>query len=514
MGEGGQDGVLMQDVTAISSDSIAANLQENIEAIKQLTGNSTDVVVREFKLGMIEDKSACMISIDGVIDSASVNNFILESLMLEGRTIARDYQSGEPILQYIKQYMLTAVTVDSDIGHYNQLFSSLLSGSAILLIDGCTSAISIEMSGWKERSISEPSSESVIRGPKEGFIENLRTNTAMIRKKIKSPNLWMETYKIGKITQTSVAVLYMNGIADENVLEELRTRLKRIDTDSILDSGYIEEFIQDEAITPFPTVYNSERPDAIAADLLEGKIAIVVDGSPFVLVVPALLVAFMHSAEDYYHRVDVSSFIRILRLIGIFVALLGPASYVAISTFHREMIPTALLISLAAQREGIPFPAVVEAMFMEVIFEILREASIRMPRNIGQAMSIVGSIVLGTLAVEASLASPAMVIVVSITAIANFVIPSNELGTAVRLLRFLFIIAAATFGVFGIILGIIVIALHLSSLRSFGVPYLSPFAPFSKQGQKDAAIRAPLRSMLFRPKLIARNNVFRRRIRR
>lgn len=510
MGEGGRDGDYMQIKFAKKNAALVDKLQDNIQELKRLTGKSTDIIFKEMTLELLGGTEACVMFIDGLSDSKSVNDFILESLLLEGRTLIRKFQRGEDPVDYLKQIVLTAVLLEKDAKTFDEIFGSLLSGEVILLIDGSACAITVCMREWKERSITEPTSEIVIRGPKEGFTENLRTNTAMIRRKIKSPNLWLESSKIGKITQTDVDIMFINGIADEKIVEEVRSRLKSIDIDGILESGYIEDLIQDDQWTPFPTVYNTERPDVIAAELLEGKVAIVVDGTPFVLVVPALFVSFMHSAEDYYHRWDISTAIRILRLIGIMIGLLGPSLYVAITAFHREMIPRQLLVSLAAQREGLPFPAFVEAIIMEAIFEILREASIRMPRNIGQAMSIVGSIVLGTAAVQAGFVSPAMVIVVSITAIATFVIPSNDMSASVRLLRFPFIILATTFGVFGIILGLIALALHLASLRSFGVPYLSPIAPFNKEGYKDTILRVPIKFMFFRPKLIARGNIIRR----
>jgi len=329
----------------------------------------------------------------------------------------------------------------------------------------------------------------------------------LLRRKIKDPNLWLETKQIGRVTKTDVAIMFIKGIASEDVVEEVRTRLDRIDIDSILESGYIEELIQDETFTPFPTVYNSERPDVIAAELLEGKIAILVDGTPFVLVVPALFISFLHAAEDYYQRADISSLIRILRYVGILISLLAPSLYVAITTFHQEMLPTPLLLGLAAQREGVPFPAFIEALVMEVAFEILREAGLRMPRTIGPAVSVVGTLVIGQAAVEAGIVSAAMVIVVAITAISSFVFPSYSMSNAFRILRFPMMGLAASFGLFGIIVGIIALVLHLCSLRTFGVPYMSPFAPMIPVDQKDAVIRLPRWALFSRPRLINKTNV-------
>jgi spore germination protein KA len=319
----------------------------------------------------------------------------------------------------------------------------------------------------------------------------------------------METKQIGRETQTQVAVMYIKGIAEEAIIQEVHRRLDRIDIDGILESGYIEELIQDGTYSPFPTIYNSERPDVIAAELLEGKIAILVDGTPFVLVVPAFFVSFLHAPEDYYHRADISSLIRILRYIGMLIAFIAPSLYIAVTTFHQEMLPTDLLIGLAAQREGVPFPAFIEALLMELAFEILREAGIRMPRTIGPAVSVVGTLVIGQAAVEAGIVSPAMVIVVAITAISSFSFPSYSIANSFRMLRFPLMGLAASFGLYGIIVGVIALILHLCSLRTFGIPYMSPIAPFNLPDQKDVFIRAPWWAMVLRPKLLNRKNVTR-----
>lgn len=319
----------------------------------------------------------------------------------------------------------------------------------------------------------------------------------------------LEMKQIGTVTQTDVGIMYIKGIANDEIIKEVHTRLDRINIDGILETGYIEELIQDKFLTPFPTLFNTERPDVVAADLLEGRIAIFVDGSPFVLTVPVLFIQFFQAAEDYYQRADIAFLLRVLRFVSFFIALLLPSLYIAITTFHQEMLPTQLLISLASQREGIPFPAFVEALVMEVTFEILREAGVRMPRAIGQAVSIVGALVIGQAAVEAGIISAAMVIVVALTAIASFVFPAFSMAISVRILRFAFMMVAATFGLYGITVGLIALVLHLSSIRSFGVPYMSPFAPFVTADQKDANFRFPHWGLFSRPRFISQQNVIR-----
>lgn len=328
----------------------------------------------------------------------------------------------------------------------------------------------------------------------------------MIRRYIKNPNLWVEKMKKGSVTNTDIALMYIQGICDEKVLKEVKQRLEKIDIDSILESGYIEQLIEDETFTTFPTMYHTERPDVVAGNLLEGRFAIIVDGTPFVLIAPALFVQFFQSVEDYYSRFDIATSIRILRVLVFFISLVAPAVYVAATTFHQEMIPTQLLVVIAAQREIVPFPAVVEALTMEVAFEILREAGVRLPRVVGSAVSIVGALVIGQAAVQAGIVSPAMVIIVALTAIASFATPAFAMAISARLIRFIFIIASAVMGFYGLILGIIMMFVHLCSLRSFGVPYMSPLAPFSSQGVKDALFRVPWWADEKRPESVSKED--------
>jgi len=493
--------------------SLYSNLQDNIQQIMQSLGNSTDIIIREISIGEANDQKMAIVYTDGLADDKVVSNFILESVLYDAKKIS-DFEQrltvAQGIIPALKNLVLTIGDV-KEVAHFDDLYDSLLSGDTIILLDGHNQGIAASTRGWKARSVAEPTAESIVRGPREAFTESLRTNTALIRRKIKSPNLWMENKKIGRETRTDIAIMYIQGIANAKVLEEVHKRLDRIDIDGILESGYIEELIQDDRYTPFPTIYNSERPDVIAAELLEGKIAILIDGTPFVLIVPALFVSFLHAAEDYYHRADISSLIRFLRYVGMFITLLAPALYIAITTYHQELLPTPLLISLAAAREGVPFPAFIEALSMEVTFEILREAGIRMPKTIGPAVSIVGTLVIGQAAVEAGIVSSAMVIIVAITAISNFIFPSYSMASAMRILRFIFMMLAAILGLFGVTIGIIALVLHLSSLRSFGIPYTSPFGPLIPSDLKDTFIRVPWWTKLTRPKLINQKNLIRQR---
>ncbi|WP_411831039.1 spore germination protein [Peribacillus frigoritolerans] len=493
---------LNQQINLITSD-----LYYNIDHITKTLGNSSDIVIRDFQAGKNGDIKLGIIYTDGLIDSSFVQDFILDTLMVKIRNSEVDLKDLNlpNWFEIIKSFSLPVGGIE-EITDFRKLFLHVLSGDTVLLVKGFSKGMVIGSRDWVDRGVEEPSSQTVVRGPKDGFTETLRTNTALVRRRIKDPNLWLETKQIGEKTQTDIAIMYLKDVANDKTVTELKSRINRIKIDAILESGYIEELIQDEVYSPFPTVYNTERPDAVAAAILEGRIAILVDGTPFVLIVPALLVHFFQSSEDYYQRADIATLIRILRYISFFLALLTPSLYVAISTFHQEMLPTPLLISLASQREGVPFPAIVEALMMELMFEILREAGVRMPRAIGSSISIVGALVIGQAAVEAGFVSATMVIIVSLTAICSFVFPSNSIAMAFRMLRFLFMILAATFGLYGIILGLIVMVLHLNSLRSFGIPYLSPNAPFILQDQKDNILRMPLWSLSKRPRLISQKD--------
>ncbi|WP_089739897.1 spore germination protein [Gracilibacillus ureilyticus] len=490
--------------------NLSNELEANKKEVFRLLGNSSDVETRAFQLGKIHPVNAAIIFLEGLIDKEIVQNYLLNPIIndLRGTNANEKIPDVQQLYQYIKNFNITTAEL-TEISNFKTLLQHLLAGDTILLIDGVNKGFAVGARGAKERGVEEPTTQRVVRGPKDAFTETISVNIALIRKRIKDPNLWLESFVYGTKTQTKVTIAYIHGIVNPGVVEEVKSRLDKMDIDAILESGYVEELIQDETYTPFPTMINSERPDAISAGLLEGKVAILVDGTPFVLLVPALFLDFFQSNEDYYQRSDISSLIRALRFIAFFLALLTPSTYIALTTFHQEMIPTTLLISLAAQREGIPFPAVVEALLMEVTFEILREAGIRLPSAVGSAISIVGALVLGQAAVDAGIVSATMVIVVSLTAISSFIFPSYNLAISVRMLRFPFMIMAATFGLFGIFIGLLILTLHLSSLRSFGIPYMSPFAPFISNDQKDAVFRAPRWKLRTRPRLINQRNTIR-----
>ncbi|WP_374016220.1 spore germination protein [Paenibacillus thiaminolyticus] len=476
--------------STLDNGPIAASLETTVNKVKETLGHSSDLIVREIWAGGRSDRKVAILYMDGLTDSRMVQDFIVRAVT-DNDTIqnTQDSSAETDYFTALKEYTLSISNL-KEINDYQELLNHLLSGDTIVLLDRCDRGLAAATAGGEERGVQAPEDQTVVRGPRDAFTENLRTNTALVRRKVKNPNLWVETKTMGTVSHTNVAVMYIKGTADDQVVEEVHRRLDGLQLAGILESGMIEELIEDRTLSPFPTMYNTERPDVVAAGLIEGRVAILVDGTPFVLLVPALFIQYFHAAEDYYQRTDFG-LIRLLRMIAFFIALLGPSLYIAITTFHHEMLPTALMISIAAGREGVPFPAFFEALIMETTFEILREAGVRMPRAIGQAVSIVGALVIGQAAVEAGLVSPGMVIVVAITAISNFSFPAYDMGIAVRILRFPLMALAAVAGLYGIFIGLGLMLVHLCGLKSFGVPFMAPFAPYNWFDQKDALIRLP-----------------------
>lgn len=488
-----------------NSHSLPSSFEQNIRMLKSMFGNSPDFVLNELESTNGLALSAAVCYIEGLVDTVLLPDLISAVIhVLDKEDSIHDaVQSASEFRSMIPMGNVQSLCTKEES------MRAILAGNVLILLKNNDWMLGVAISGGARRSVEEPTSQTVIRGPKEGFTEELSINLSLLRRKLKTPALKFEQHIIGTYTQTRVVVAYLDGIAKPEVIQEVNTRLKAIDTDSILESGYIEEFIQDAAITPFPTILNTERPDTLAGSLLDGMVGILVDGTPFVLIAPVTFFNFFQSSEDYYERYDISTFLRTIRFVSFFVALLLPSLFIAITTFQQEMIPTTLLITLAGQREGTPLPALFEALAMELIFEVIREAGVRMPRVIGPAISIVGALVLGQAAVQAGLVSSAMVIVVSFTAIANFVIPSINMASAVRLMRFVLMLLAGTFGLFGILAGLVPLLAHLVSLRSFGVHYFMPYAPFFKSNMKDLLLRVPWWAMKTRPNRTAGPNKFR-----
>ena len=484
---------------------ISEKLSDNLDFIKSQLGGSGDVKVHEFRFGENYEFGGALIFIDGLVNM----DYITQGIM---RPIISFPYSKTPLkkgpghgINQISKTVLCSGDIETK-QYLGELISGILAGDTVFLADSFQQGLVISTKGWDKRGVTEPETESVVRGPREGFTENFRTNTALIRRKIKSPKLRMEHMTIGRKTQTSVCIAYLDGIANDRVTQQVRSRLKQLDIDSVLDSGYLEEYIEDAPFSIFATVGYSEKPDVIASKILEGRTAILVDGSPFVLTVPFLFVEAFQTAEDYYVRSIYSSIMRLLRFFSYLIAIFAPAIYIALTTFHQELIPTTLLMTIASAREGTPFPAFVEAFVMVLSFEILREAGLRLPRPVGQAVSIVGALVMGDAAVSAGIVGAPMVITVAITAVAGFIIP--EQNDTISILRLIMMILSAALGGYGIAMGFLGILIHLGSLQSFGIAYFNAFFP--TRDMEDTFIRMPLWAMVKRPTRIAAGDVVRR----
>ncbi|MGO4106147.1 spore germination protein [Paenibacillus sp. YAF4_2] len=466
----------------MASSEFSPLLHANIERMKLIMGFSSDFIVRELVIS--NNRKTAIFYLDGMVDKNELQSGVITALL--DRTPLDSVN-----LNVLREHVLDAGEV-TPIHTVDAALEQIFSGSLLIMLDGEPEGLVVAMPGWEDRSITESKTQSVVRGPQDSFTETLRTNTTLVRRRVKDKRIRLITLKVGKMTKTDVAVMYMDGLANDKLVRQLIRRLQTSKQDRVLEGEYLEEILHEKKQwTIFPTIYNTDRPDTIAAGIMEGKVALFVDGTPFVIMTPAIFIDFIQSAEDYYQQPLYSTLIRLLRYVALAICLLVPSAYIALTTFHQDMLPTQLLLSLAAQREGVPLPAFIEALLMEGTFEILREAGIRMPRTIGQAVSIVGTIVIGQAAVEASIVSAAMVIIVAITAISSFVIPAYSMSIPIRIIRFLFMALSASFGIYGLMIGIIILVVHLSHLQSFGIPYLSPAAPFQANNQNDAIFRMP-----------------------
>ncbi|MDF2632727.1 MAG: spore germination protein, partial [Caproiciproducens sp.] len=383
------------------------------------------------------------------------------------------------------------------------IVQGIVYGDSALLIEGYAEVLILNTKGWASRSISEPENEKVIRGPREGFNEALMMNLSLLRRKIRTPDLKMEFQVFGTRTKTKACICYLDGVVNKKVLTELKRRLKTFSIDGTLDSNYICEFIKDAPYSPIKTVGSTEKPDIVAAKLLEGRVALFLDGTPVVLTVPFLFVENFQSDEDYYLNYYFSSINRIIRFISFFIATSLPALYVSLVTFHQEMLPTPLLMSITLARQGVPLPTVLEAALMFMVFEMLRESGARMPGSMGQALSIVGALVIGQASVQAKLVSAPMVIIVGLTGICGLMIP--RIKGADILLRFILLSLSSIMGLYGYMFGVFGLLIHLFSINSFGIPIMNSAYANSFQDRKDIIMRAPWWSMKKRPKYLSQN---------
>lgn len=492
--------IAQQDESADSNFviGISARVEENLLNIKRLYDSPVDLMTRTISIEGT-DKTCGLVCIDGLVDKQVIDEKIIQNM----QKLFRRVTDPEAVdwLEEIENKVISTVSVRT-VSTLDEVSLSVMSGETAVFVDGTDRVLIVGTQGWASRAIEEPVSESLVRGPRDGFVENIRVNTSHIRRRIRDANLRFDGYKLGRRTKRTVLVAYVDGIVHPQLVEEVKKRVKSIDIDDVAESGYIEQWIEDSFLSPFPQLQPTERPDKVVGSLLQGKVAIFLDGTPFVLVAPVTFPQFFQSPEDYYERFPIGTLVRFLRYGAAFIAVFLPALYIALLSYHPGMIPSRLAFSIAGAREGVPFPAFVEAMLMEITIELLREAGLRLPRPIGQTIGIVGGLVIGEAAVAAGIMSPIMVIVVALTAIASFALPSYSMGISLRIMRFYVMVAAAFLGLYGIILVYIMINIHLVNLKSFGIPYSVPFAPSVFTDWRDLVVRAPLLFNKKRPKFM------------
>jgi spore germination protein len=483
------------------SKNISKDIQENLNYILDLLKDCDDLIIRELEIGEVLRVKMAIVYIDGLINKEFISEYAIGSLIKEEELKSFTLQGYRTtILEVIKEEVLATSEIEEE-SQWDNIIKLILSGDTLLLIDNAEKAIIIGSRSSPTRGVDEPKTESVIRGPREGFTEVLKYNTTLIRRKIRDPKLKVKIHSIGGRAKTDIAVMYIEDIVDDKLLNEVKNRLEKIDIDAILDSSILEHLIEDNYLSPFPQIENTERPDSVAAAIYEGRIALVVDNSPFALIIPATLGTLLQSSEDYYTRWIEASAVRLLRIFAIMLIILPSPLYVAITAYHPGLLPTRLIYYLASSRINVPFPAVVEAITMELTMELLRESGTRISGPIGNTIGIVGGLIIGQAAVEAGIVSPLMIIIIAISTIATFAIPSYELSAAFRLVKFLFIALAAVLGLYGIMLGLIIVGTHVITLNSFGIPFTSPYSGLGiEEGDlKDTLVKAPVQRLWMRP---------------
>lgn len=459
-------------------------------------GQDDSIVYRTFFTAEPHERECLIVYPEAMTANDFVSDFVVRPL---SRETLDPGLKGEALARYLVEHVLPINAV-KEVTSIADAANEILTGDAALFVDGCASAFIIPSKSLTFRQPTEPSAEAVVRGPREAFCESLAVNITLVRRRIRTPMLKFSYLQLGRQTQTKIAIAYVEGLASPAIIEEVHQRISEIEIDAVLDSGYIEELIQDAPLSPFKTIGHTERPDIVAARLLEGRVAILVDGTPVALTMPYLFVESLQANEDYFKHFALASVDRLIRYICLFLGTSTPAIYLALLAYHPILIPTQLAVSISASRQGVPFPAVIEVFMMGLIFEIMREGGVRLPGPIGQALSIVGAIVLGDAAVQAQIVSAPMIIVVAITAIAGFAVP-RVYGVMI-LLRAFFSLCAGLLGLYGYFIGVIAVTIHMMSLRSFGVPYMVNFTTFDPQNIKDTALRVPWWHMRLRPRLI------------
>ncbi len=484
-------------------DAVKGIIKYNIDTIKTLMGNNNDLIIKDFIIGKNDYLDAAIIYMNGLANKDIIDRDILNPLMLHVEENLCELPSMENFI--CKKYITMSNTyVEKDI---SKAVETIKRGKTVVLFEDSTVFIIVDTTGGVHRPISEPLHETAVRGPREAFVENLETNVSILRRRIKDKNLLTETLVVGKKSQTDLIIVYMDDIVDKDILNEIRSRITAIDIDNVTDSGIIEQCIEKHTFSIFPQSFVTERPDIVQANLMEGRIALMIEGTSFVVTLPALFVEFFQAVEDYYQRTLIASFTRLVRYIAAFAVLTLPSIYVTLIKFNPELIPSTFIKSLIESRKGIALTPFMSVLSMNLVIEFLREGGIRLPSKIGQTLSVVGGIIIGNAAINAKVVSSTTLLVVGTTTIATFLMPNYEMSISLRILGFPMLILANWLGALGVAVGLFFIICYLCSLDSFGVPYFS----LHKSDLKDTFIRSPIWKMNKRAVAVPNNNPIRQK---
>lgn len=477
-------------------EKISRSMKENQVTVQLLCAGCDDIIVRPMRLGVKEQVDCLVVYIE-----LAVSNMMLEDFVI-GKLLNHLWELDEEEIRRAVEENGLGISDVKELETMEECMAALLAGNAIFFLDGYERALKIGSKGYPDMGVVKADSEKVLRGSKEAFSESAKVNTALVRKRIRTTDLKVEELFVGQQSNTLIALVYMENLAYPNLLAEIKERIGKVPIDSVLDSGIVEQLTADTWYSPFPQFQTTERPDRAAAAVLEGRILLLCDNTPVSLLLPTTMNSLLQTGDDYYGHFEIASLLRCLRYLAVFLAFSLPGLYLAVTGFHPQILPTNLILSMAQARRGVPFPAMVEVLLLEISFELMREAGLRMPGPIGDMIGIVGGLIIGQAAVTANLISPIIVIIDALTALGSFSIPNEELSEAFRLLKYGMIFLCGFFGLYGFVVGWLLLLIHLAGLRSFGIPYLMPFAAVGKDGISrwtDGLLRAPMRRLNRRP---------------
>ncbi len=482
---------------------LGVDLKKNIDFIKDSTGYGPDLVIKEM---IISNNKINIVFNEAVADAKFIDRFVLNYLSVEEKKIKK----GD-IFEYLRKYIPTHKTTKLD--NFDNLFYSLMSGFTIILIDGYDEALALETKAQLDSGINETQNEMIFKGPKDGFSENYQTNIGLIRKRIKSEKLFLEEFILGTKSKTKVGVMYVDDVVSKPLVKEITRKIKRINIDAIINSNYVVELILENKRNVLSDYIATERPDTVAFNLLEGKIAIIVENAQNIIIIPTNFFEFFHSIEDNYQKVINANYTRVIRITAFMISILAPGLYISLVTYNMEALPDPILMSFASQRAGVPLPTILETIAMIFTFEILKETDSRLPTAISSSLSIVGAIVLGQAAVSAGLVAPITVVVVAISGISGMISSYMDMRVGVRIWRVIFVILSGFLGIFGLTMAGFLFLITVSNMKSFGVPYFSPLAPFNKDSQSNGLAITNKRKFKMRDSLTARKNQYRTGVR-